>query len=152
MNTKIISFCAVVSFFLVACEASMPSNKSTGAVLGGVAGGVAGSQIGKGKGRDVAMVLGTLLGAGIGGAIGQSMDTTDAVETGRALESTTTGNTVAWSNPDTGNEYEVTPTNTFKTSTGQNCREYTTIAKINGQQEKMNGTACRQADGSWKAN
>jgi len=43
----------------------------------------------------------------------------------------------------------VTPTKTYETAAGP-CREYTIDAIIGGSTEKIYGTACRQADGSWK--
>ncbi|HYW77842.1 MAG TPA: RT0821/Lpp0805 family surface protein, partial [Gammaproteobacteria bacterium] len=60
-----------------------------------------------------------------------------------------TGVPSAWRNPDTGNEYSVTPTRTYESEAGP-CREYTIDAIIGGKKEKVYGTACRQADGSWK--
>ncbi|WP_069469989.1 RT0821/Lpp0805 family surface protein [Candidatus Marithrix sp. Canyon 246] len=151
MKIKLISFLAVVSMFLVACNGSMPSKQVIGGGLGGVLGGVAGSQIGGGTGKTVAIVAGTLLGAALGGAIGGSMDQTDLYKTQGALNNTATGQTVAWTNPDNNNEYKVTPTDTYKSNSGQDCRDYTTVGIIGGQREVIKGSACRQADGSWKS-
>jgi surface antigen len=67
------------------------------------------------------------------------------------LNEVETGQTVAWTNPDTKSQYEVTPTKTYKDESGQDCREYTTVGIIDGKRETINGTACRQADGTWKA-
>ena len=150
MKTKIISFLMVTSFALVACQGSMPSKQTSGAVLGGVAGGVAGTQIGKGRGRDVAIVTGTLLGAALGGVIGSSMDTTDQLAAERALEDSPTGQSVSWTNPDTSAKYTMTPTRTFSNSNGQDCREFTTVAIIEGKKEEISGKACREPDGTWK--
>lgn len=152
MKIKIVGLFIAFAFSLAACQqATMPSKQTSGAVLGGIAGGIAGSQIGKGQGRDVAMVAGVLLGAALGSAVGSSMDTSDAMNTQRALENTETGRSVAWTNPDSRTQYTVTPTNTFENKYGQNCRNYTTVAIINGKRENLHGTACRQSDGSWKA-
>ena len=154
MNKFITLFAIVSLFFLVGCQGTgmtMPSKQTSGAVLGGVAGGIAGSQIGKGKGRDIAMVAGALLGAALGGAVGGSMDRTDLMYTQQTLEDTQTGTPASWTNPDTKSQYTVTPTRTFNNFQGQNCREYTTVAIIDGKREEMQGTACRQDDGSWKA-
>jgi len=152
MKIKLIHFILVISLFLVACGSEMmPSKQTTGAVIGGLGGGIAGSQIGKGRGRDVAMVVGTLLGAAIGGSIGSSMDQTDVLRTQQALTYNRTGQQVSWQNPDTQAQYTVTPTNTFRNNSGQDCRSYTTVAVIEGKREELHGTACRQSDGSWKA-
>jgi len=44
----------------------------------------------------------------------------------------------------------VTPTKTYQTANGTYCREYQTTVLIDGKQERATGTACRQADGSWR--
>jgi surface antigen len=36
------------------------------------------------------------------------------------------------------------------TQTGALCREYQSTVVVGGKQEQAYGTACRQADGSWK--
>jgi surface antigen len=153
MKMKLISFLTIISIFLVACNGGgmMPSKQTMGGALGGIAGGIAGAQIGGGTGRTVAIVAGTLLGAAVGTAIGSSMDQTDLYRTQSALTHTPTGQTASWNNPDNGYQYEVKPTRTYKSSTGQDCRDYTTVGIIDGKREVIEGTACRQADGSWKS-
>lgn len=124
-------------------------NSDTGTVLGGVAGGALGSQIGSGTGSTIATVVGTLAGAALGNRVGQHFDRTDRRQFGSALESNQTGNTSNWTNPDTNNTYSVTPTNTYQ-SGGQPCRNFTMNANVSGQPDKVQGTACRQSDGTWK--
>ena len=133
---------------LVSCS-NQPSKQDVGTVTGGVLGGVLGTQVGKGTGRDVAIIAGALAGAYLGSAIGKSMDETDRLKTAQAMESNPTGRATNWRNPDTGNTYTVTPTKTYETEAGP-CRDFTTKAIIGGKQETIYGTACRQADGSWK--
>jgi surface antigen len=41
------------------------------------------------------------------------------------------------------------PIRTYDSGTGP-CREYTMNAVIGGRAERVVGTACRQADGSWR--
>ncbi len=137
MKIKSISFLAVVAIFLVACNGNMPSKQTMGGVLGGVAGGVAGGVLG-GQGNTIAIVAGTLLGAALGSSIGSSMDQDDLYRTQSAFD---TGRPMSWRNPRTQNQYQVNPLNSYRGPRGQLCRNYT----INGQ----NGTACRQANGSW---
>ena len=55
-----------------------------------------------------------------------------------------------WENPDSGHGGSVTPTKTYTTTEGTPCREFTQTVTIGGQTEQAYGTACRQADGSWK--
>lgn len=124
-------------------------NSDTGTVLGGVAGGALGSQIGSGTGSTIATVVGTLAGAALGNRVGQNFDRKDRNQFGSALESNQTGNTSSWSNPDTNNNYSVTPTKTYQQG-NQPCRNFTMNANVNGQPDKVQGTACRQSDGSWK--
>ncbi len=117
-------------------------------IIGGVLGGVLGKQVGKGHGNIAAIIVGTLVGAQIGGSVGRSMDETDRLKTAQTLETVRTGVSTAWRNPDSGNEYAVTPTRTFESASGP-CREYTVDARVGGQPEQVYGTACRQPDGSW---
>lgn len=125
-------------------------NQDAGAVVGGVLGGVLGSNVGKGSGRTAAIIAGTLAGAVIGGKVGQYMDEQDRMKAQQALETTRTGEPVAWRNPDTNARYEMTPTRTYQTADSGPCRDYTMDAWIEGRKEVVTGTACRQADGTWK--
>lgn len=129
--------------------AGLGPQEQTGMVVGGALGGLVGSTVGRGHGQIAATILGTMVGAAIGGSIGRSMDETDRLKTAAALEDVRTGVPSAWRNPDTGYEYSVTPTRTYESETGP-CREYTIDAIIGGKKQKVYGTACRQADGSWK--
>ncbi|WP_018880032.1 RT0821/Lpp0805 family surface protein [Thioalkalivibrio sp. ALE9] len=131
------------------CATYQGSQEQAGMVIGGVLGGVLGSQVGSGRGRTAAIIAGTLAGAAIGGSVGQSMDEVDRLKTAQTLESVRTGVPSRWVNPDSGNQYTVVPTRTYETTAGP-CREYTIDAVIGGQTEQVYGTACRQADGSWR--
>lgn len=99
--------------------------------------------------RPIAIIAGTLIGASIGGSIGAYMDETDRLRAGQTLETVRTGVSSTWRNPDTGAEYQFTPTRTYSTDHGP-CREYTMDAIIGGKRQQVYGTACRQKDGSWK--
>lgn len=121
-----------------------------GAAAGAVVGGVVGSQIGGGSGQDVATALGIIGGAIVGASLGRSFDQLDAMNTQRALETSPTNQTSSWVNPDSGNQYAITPTRTFQTSSNQYCREYQTTVTVGGEQQQGYGTACRQPDGQWQ--
>ncbi len=125
------------------------TQEQSGMVIGGLLGGLLGAQVGQGSGRTAAIILGTVVGANIGGNVGRSMDETDRIKTAQALENVRTGVPTRWVNPDTRNQYTVVPTRTYDASSGP-CREYTVDAVIGGRLEKVVGTACRQADGSWR--
>jgi surface antigen len=133
---------------VAACQG--PTKEQTGAVIGGVAGGVLGNQIGHGSGRTAAVIGGTLIGAMVGGAVGAEMDANDRYRAQQALEYTPSHQSTTWHNPDTGNQYAVTPIRTYETAQGP-CREYETEAIIDGHREVVVGNACRQSDGTWKA-
>jgi surface antigen len=120
-----------------------------GAVLGGVAGGAIGASVTKGDDRVVGIVGGTIIGAIIGGVIGRSMDRVDQNCVGQALEHAEDGRQVRWRAPN-GYDYEVEPRRTYTAPSGQYCREYTTTAVVGGRAERVYGTACRNADGSWR--
>lgn len=142
-----LSFLVAVS--LAGCTAPATQEQS-GMVIGGILGGVIGSHVGQGTGRTAATILGTVIGASIGGNVGRSMDDTDRIKTAAALESVRTGVPTRWINPDTHHQYTVVPTRTYDAASGSPCREYTVDAVIGGRVEKVVGTACRQADGSWR--
>lgn len=133
---------------LTGCAGTGPQEQS-GMVIGGVLGGLLGSEVGRGRGRTAAIILGTMAGAAIGGSVGRSMDDLDRMRTAATLENVRTGVSSTWRNPDTGYRYTVTPTETYETPSGP-CREYTINALIGGRTEQVYGTACRQADGSWR--
>lgn len=133
---------------LAGCASEGPKQEA-GMVIGGTLGGILGAQVGGGDGRTAAIIAGTLAGAAIGGSVGKSMDDTDRLKAGQTLETVRTGVSSTWRNPDTGVEYEMTPTRTVETTQGP-CREYTMDANIGGKTETVYGTACRQSDGTWR--
>jgi surface antigen len=149
MNRKRIPAAALTIALAVTGCASQGTHEESGMVIGGVLGGLLGSQVRDRHHRDVAIIAGTLIGASIGGSVGRYMDETDRLRAAQTLESVRTGVSSTWRNPDNGVQYQFTPTRTFETAQGP-CREYTMEALIGGRREQVYGTACRQADGSWK--
>lgn len=146
MKTKIsIVFSIATLLLLTGCN---PTKQDIGTLVGAGSGAFIGSQIGGGTGQLAAVAIGALLGGYIGGSIGQDMDELDQYKTQQALETSPTGSSVAWNNPDTDIDYSVTPTRTYETASGP-CRDYTTEAVIEGRAEIVHGTACRGDDGSW---
>lgn len=135
-----------ILLFMSATALGCASKTGTGALVGGGAGALAGGAIGGGEGA----LIGGLLGAVVGGGIGMALEAEDRQRAAYVLESTPTDHTETWQNPDTGAYYEMTPQRTYRTQEGTPCREFTMVADIGGQPEQVYGTACRQADGSWK--
>lgn len=123
-------------------------NEGIGAVLGGAIAGAAASNIGEGRANVAATVAGTLIGAAIGGRIGKAIDDVDALQAEQVLETTPTGQTRQWQNPDSGAQFAMTPIETYQRGTAP-CREYEMVARIDGQREVIYGTACRGPDGRW---
>lgn len=121
-----------------------------GGILGGGAGAAIGSTLDHGDGRAAAIVGGAIIGVLVGGAVGHYMDSVDQNCVGQTLERTPNGQTIAWRNDESGEVYRVTPSDTFQRQDGHTCRHYTTEALIDGQQQQISGTACRQPDGAWK--
>lgn len=134
---------------VVGCTTT-PTQENQGMVIGGILGGVLGSQVGDGDSRIITAAVGTLIGAIAGSAIGKRLDEADRLKTGHTLETVRTGVSSEWKNPDTGYDYTVTPTRTYSADSGTPCREFSMKSEIGGKSEEVYGTACRQADGSWK--
>lgn len=132
---------------------SSPSKAGIGSLAGAAAGAIAGSNVGKGKGRVAAIAVGTLLGAMLGKEVGASLDRADRAYMQQAsyqsLESSPSGVTSSWVNPDTGHNGTITPVRTYQNN-GRYCREYNQMIQIGGQTQQGYGTACRMPDGSWE--
>jgi len=137
---------ALIVFLAAGCASS---REESGALTGAAVGAVLGSTLGKGRGRALGVWLGAVVGASIGATIGKYMDEQDRMRTAEVLETKRTHTSTTWVNPDTRNSYTVTPTRTYEVA-GDPCREFTMDAQIGGKTEQIYGTACRQADGSWK--
>lgn len=147
MKTKGMFLIFALITSLIGC-ASGPKEE-VGMVIGGVLGGVLGHQVGGGRGQTAATIIGAITGGAIGASIGRSMDDLDRIKMAATLETTRTGVATTWVNPDTGYNYRLTPTRTVETAEGP-CREYIMDSTIGGRVEQIYGTACRQADGSWR--
>jgi len=148
MSSKYLLAATLAALFVSACE-SNPSKEDVGMVSGAVLGGVIGHQIGHGTGNAIATVGGAALGGYVGSRIGRNMDREDQKKTAQALENSPDQRTSSWRNPNTGQSYSVTPKRTYEGADGP-CRDFETTTDIDGRKETVHGTACRQADGSWK--
>jgi len=81
------------------------------------------------------------------------MDQVDKQKAETAYQRATTapvGETISWSNPNSGNQGSVTPTREGTSSTGAYCREFQQTVIIGGKEEQAFGVACRQPDGAWE--
>jgi len=139
----------LVTFLALSLSACNPTKKDIGAITGGTLGAVAGSKVGGGSGQLVATAIGAMIGMSIGSSVGESMDELDALKMNRSLEYAPSGQTTKWVNPDSGNRYSVTPTNTHRSPQGHNCRDFQTTAVIDGNAEIIRSSACRNNYGEW---
>jgi surface antigen len=142
---------AMMPVLLAACG---PGNKQgTGTIVGAVAGGAAGAAIGGKDNRMAGLAIGAMAGGILGNVIGKDLDDQDrqmaAAAEYRALEYGQTGAPTPWDNPDSHHRGQIVPGKPY-TQAGQNCRPYTHTVYIGGQPQTARGTACRQADGTWK--
>lgn len=147
---------ALVAALLGGCvsDGQYGQKQGFGTLIGAGLGGLVGSKIGGGRGQLAAVAAGALLGGLMGNEIGASLDRADMAYQSRAQGAALNGADwapVAWSNPDSGNYGEVTPTRTLRNGrTGQVCREYRTTVTIGGRVEEGYGTACRDGAGDWR--
>lgn len=156
MRLKTVLAAIAIAALTAACaQNGQYGTKQTIGGLGGAAlGGWAGSTIGGGKGRLAATAAGVLIGALVGSEIGRTMDDVDRQKAERAYTQATTapvGQSITWSNPQTGNYGTVTPTREgTRQATGEYCREFQQTVTVGGQQEQAYGVACRKPDGQWE--
>jgi len=141
---------AMIPFAVIAsvsCQSAGPKEKK-GRIIGGVIGlavGLAGGKDNRAAGAAIGGLIGTLLGS----AIGRSMDKRDISNRKKALETSKDKQSIAWTNPNSGNRYRITPTKTYRNAKNTNCREYETVAFIHGREKVFNGKACRDSTGKW---
>jgi len=137
---------------LTGCAEVSQNPKTTIGALGGAA--VGGLIAGAAGGNSAGIAAGVIGGGLLGGLVGNVLDERDrplaAQATLRALETTPSGKSVPWNNPDNGHAGTVTPVHTSQTPNGAYCREYETTIISNDRQERSYGRACRQPDGSWQ--
>ncbi len=153
MNIKKLALVAIVAVSLGACQ-TYGQKQAGGALLGAGLGGLLGSQFGSGGGKLAATALGVVAGGLIGNEIGSSLDRADQAYLQKATYKASAapiGETITWSNPQSGNYGTVTPTREgVHSETGAYCREYQQEITVGGRKQEGYGQACRQPDGSWK--
>jgi surface antigen len=145
---------ALMASSLTACtEAGGIDGATMGPLVGAVAGGFLGSQFGEGSGKTAMAIAGTLAGAWAGSKVAAGLSAQDRTYfDGAATRAATApvGQQVTWYNPQSGAQGTITPTREGRAADGGACREYQQTVTIGGKTERAYGTACKQADGSWK--
>lgn len=66
-----------------------------------------------------------------------------------AFESTPSGQTTIWRNPENGHWGTLTPSRTYRDAEGRYCRDYRQTVTIGGQEHQGNGSVCRETGGAW---
>jgi hypothetical protein len=120
------------------------------AVLGAVAGGPTDSDLIDGENNVIADIGGRALGKLTSGTIAEAMDEPDNACVGQILEHIPSGFAIAWHDTDHGADYNMIASRTYKSDSGQDCREYNISTILGGKVETDEGAACRMSDGSWK--
>ena len=152
---KKLMIATVLATTLMSGCAGTYNKATTGAALGALTGTALAYGLGKDSSKKgLWLIAGAGLGALVGNNIGAQLDERDRLLMGQSFQNTMetapTNYVGDWNNPDSGNSGTVTPTQTAISKSGQPCREFTTTISVGGQPQQGYGTACRQADGSWK--
>jgi len=142
---KHLSILVLLSLLLLS---SCATKGQTGAVGGAAAGALVGQAIGHNTGA-------TLIGAAVGGLlgyiVGNEMDKYDREQLNHAYERGISNQRSAWVNPDSGNQYSVTPQPAYQNpSSHQVCRRAEIEAIIDGKPQRTYSTACRDQYGAWQ--
>ena len=139
--------CLLALLFLVSLS-SCATKGQTGAVGGAAAGALIGQAIGH---NTSATLIGAAVGGMLGYIVGNEMDKYDREQLNHAYERGLSNQRSSWVNPDTGNQYSVTPQPAYQNpSTHQVCRRAEIEAIIDGKPQRTFSTACRDQYGSWQ--
>lgn len=95
------------------------------------------------------MLTGSLGGAAPGSVAARAMDDSDRRRAASALEALANGESSAWRNRETGDSFVFTPTRSFDRG-GARCRDFRLEVVVGGRPDSIGGSACRQADGTWR--
>ena len=139
---------------LSACAQDAGNKEIAGTLIGAGLGAWLGKEIGgKGTSGDIGIAIGAVAGATLGRNIGADLDELDRQKMDYAyrdaMENSRSGDTVNWTNPDSGNSGTVTALSTDTSNPDRPCREFETTVNVGGTDQQATGIACRNADGSW---
>ena len=148
MRRMTMKYYSVLALLFLLLLSSCANKAQTGAAGGAAAGAIIGQAIGHNTG-------GTLIGAAVGGMlgyiVGNEMDKYDRQQLNHMYERGVSNQRSTWVNPDTGNQYAVTPQPAYQNrSSNQWCRRAEIEATIDGRREKTYSTACRNDQGEWE--
>jgi len=134
---------------------NMTASQVVGTVAGAYVGGSLGAELGGGLGQLISTSIGVVLGAGSGYVAGTLLEPSDYAfyndNAQQTLSAENDGVFTDWSNPETGNGGIFRATRSFTTGDGRYCREFRAAMAVAGTIENREGSACQQADGSWRS-
>ena len=141
-------YVSVLALLFLMLLASCANRAQTGAAGGAAAGALIGQAIGHNTG-------GTLIGAAggtmLGYIVGSEMDKYDRQQLDHMYERGVSNQRSTWVNPDTGNQYTVTPQPAYQEPSSRRvCRRAEIEAVIDGRPERTYSTACRNEYGQWE--
>ena len=146
MKTQTALILILFGFFLSSC-ANTGMNKGQQGAIGGAAGG---ALIGQAIGHNTeATLIGMAVGTMLGYIVGNEMDKYDRKQLNHVYERGVSNTPSSWVNPDSGNQYRVTPQPAYN-SNNQPCRKAEIEAIIDGKKETTYSTACRDEYGHWQ--
>lgn len=73
----------------------------------------------------------------------------DAADRDRAIGALESNHEAIWRNAASGHDFRVNPDRTYAGGLGTLCRDYTISGVLDGKRVIAEGSACRQANGSW---
>ncbi|MBP7516277.1 MAG: glycine zipper 2TM domain-containing protein [Desulfobulbus sp.] len=141
-------YVSVLALLFLLLLASCANRAQTGAVGGAAAGALIGQAIGHNTGGTL---IGAAVGTMLGYIVGSEMDKYDRQQLDHMYERGVSNQRSSWVNPDTGNQYTVTPQPAYQEPSSRRvCRRAEIEAIIDGRPERTYSTACRNEYGQWE--
>ncbi len=149
---KYLSILTFIALFALTSCTGMGVQQGKKGQVGAVGGAAAGAIIGQAIGHDTqSTLIGTAIGTMLGYIVGNEMDKYDRQELNHVYERGMSNRPTSWVNPDTGNQYSVTPQPAYTDPASHRvCRRAKIDAVIDGQHKDTYSTACRDAYGHWQ--
>ena len=141
-------YVSVLALLVLMLLASCANRAQTGAAGGAAAGALIGQAIGHNTGGTL---IGAAVGTMLGYIVGSEMDKYDRQQLDHMYERGVSNQRSTWVNPDTGNQYTVTPQPAYQEPSSRRvCRRAEIEAVIDGRPERTYSTACRNEYGQWE--
>ncbi len=146
---KHLAISAILIVSLLSACANVPTGQK--GQVGAMGGAVGGALIGQAIGHNTeATLIGAAVGTMIGYIFGNEMDKYDREQLNHVYERGVSNQSAAWVNPDSGNQYTVTPQPAYQPTPNKICRKAEIDAVIDGKKQTTYTTACRDEAGHWQ--